>query len=119
MLKLNLYIFIFTSLALCSGCNAFKEISDRNNITQGEYVQLVNNARSFALLQQAKSLSAEDRKIIKDTEPIFSVYYTSVKYGQFFLTWYLSGKRVLNVVGSGYLNEKESLKSTNIAVNPE
>jgi len=117
MLKLNLYISILISIALCSGCSVLKKNSDRNSINQDEYVQLVNNARNFALLQQAKSLKEEDKKTIKETEPIFSVYYTSIKHGQFFLTWHLSERKVLNVVGSGYLNEKESLRSTNIAIN--
>ena len=86
-----------------------EHINDSKAITQNEFIELVSSARKF-ILEKEQSLNEKDKKIIKETEPRFSVYYTGVKYGQFFLEWKLTEGRILNVVGNGYLNKKESLR---------
>jgi len=100
------------TLSFCGSCKN-DELDASSKITKEEYVQLVDNARQFAL-ERESSLKENDKELIKKSEPNFSVYYTGAKYGQFFLTWNLTEGKILTVAGGGYLNRKESLLRTNL-----
>lgn len=110
-------LLVAMSCIFLTGCSALERFSNRNQISQDEFVQMVNNARSYAIAKE-KRLNAKDINIINSVDPMFSVYYDGPKSGQFGLEWKLTEGKILIVDGMGYLTEKESLVRVSIKMIP-
>ena len=110
-------LFVIVLSIFFVGCSSLEKFSDRNNISQDEFVQMVNNARSYAIAKE-KRLNAKDIDIINSVDPIFSCYYLGPKNGQFGLTWKLTEGKWLLIDGIGDLTKKESLCRVSIKMIP-
>ena len=104
-----IFLIVFAGILILASCESI----GYTKINQIEYEQLVTWAREFAITNE-RELNASDKVIIMNSDPVFSVYYTGGKDGQYGFEWRLANGRALIVDGNGYMTEKKSLIKTQI-----
>ncbi|MBQ7400610.1 MAG: hypothetical protein IJW07_01075 [Lentisphaeria bacterium] len=76
-------------------------------LTPAEQKALTAHARNFVSKSPRLPLNAEQKKIIRNTQPAVKVKYFGKKYGQIRMTWQVAANGQLELYGTGKMTEED------------
>lgn len=115
MKKIAFPVLALALLLIVSGCQSDKEFipdysfqpQQSDMLTAAEQAALTAHARNFVSKAKNLNLNAEQRKIIRTTQPGVKVKYFGSKYGQIRMTWKVAANAQVELYGTGRMTEED------------
>lgn len=106
------FCFLLLAAGLCvSSCTRPRmsfEPTEAEKLTQKEKFALIDYVRGFVLSSHRLKLTAEEKEIIRKTDPRVRIHYTAPKEGRLNIIWEFKAGRTLSALCTGPLQTRNN-----------